>query len=76
MNKSEFLNEIEIIANAKPNTVKLQDNLADLPEWDSMSYISFIAMADERLGATVDAKALASCRTVEDLVSLFRDKLT
>ena len=38
--------------------------------WDSMSELSFIALADKELGARVAPSAIESCRTVGDLLVL------
>ena len=70
MKKEEFLREIEEIVGTKPGTVSMENNLRDLPQWDSMAYIAFIALADSKLNLSVDAKRLASCKTVRDLAVL------
>lgn len=38
--------------------------------WDSMSELSFIALADKELGARVSPSDLEKCKTVGDLLSL------
>jgi acyl carrier protein len=43
--------------------------LADL-NWDSLAFVSFIAMVDSRFGVTVPPRQLAKCRTVADLAAL------
>jgi acyl carrier protein len=43
--------------------------LADL-NWDSLAFVSFIAMVDSRFGVAVPPKQLAKCRTVADLAAL------
>jgi acyl carrier protein len=70
MKKEEFLREIEEIVGAKHGTVSMESNLQDLPQWDSMAYITFIALADSKLNLSVDANRLASCKTVRDLAAL------
>ena len=43
--------------------------LADL-NWDSLAFVSFIAMVDTRFGVTVPPRELVHCRTVADLAAL------
>lgn len=38
--------------------------------WDSLSDLTFMSIADERYGVTVDAKELANHETPADLVAL------
>ena len=66
----DLLNEIDAIIEAKRGTTAMDDELAGLAGWDSMAAISFIAMADEKLGLALNASQLASCVTVGDLAKL------
>jgi acyl carrier protein len=43
--------------------------------WDSMSELSFIALADKELATRVSPSAVEECRTVGDLVALVRPSL-
>jgi hypothetical protein len=44
--------------------------LAELPNWNSMAAIGFIAWADRSLGLAVDPQALADCKSLADLARL------
>lgn len=76
MTVAEFCRELELVLEMPPGSVKESEKLADLGAWDSMAAISFIAMADSKLGAFVSAEKLAACRSVADLAALFPDKVT
>jgi acyl carrier protein len=67
----EFYSELDSMLELEPNTIRGDERLADLPGWDSMSVISFIALADTKFKKTVAAKAIAEARTVADLSNLF-----
>ena len=71
MTKTEFYKELDSMLELEPNTIRGDERLADLPGWDSMSVISFIALADTNFKKTVAAKAIAEARTVADLLNLF-----
>ena len=43
--------------------------------WDSAGVMSTMMFIDERLGRTVEAKALGSVETVDDVVALISDAL-
>lgn len=70
MDGTMFLKEIDSIIEADPGSTNMEDELASLSGWDSMAIVSFIAMADEKLGVIVKIDALKSCKTVADLAAL------
>ncbi len=71
MTKPEFYKELDSMLGLEPDTIQGDEKLADLPGWDSMSVISFIALADLNFKKAVAAKTLAEARTVADLLNLF-----
>jgi acyl carrier protein len=44
--------------------------LSEIPEWDSMSVLVFITMADSSFGKQIKADQLSACQTVGELVDL------
>jgi acyl carrier protein len=75
MTSKNFLSEIEQIVEAPSGSLSMDRGLVDLEGWDSMAVLGFIAMADDRLGATVSAEQLAKCGTIADLAGLFPGKI-
>jgi acyl carrier protein len=76
MSTQEFLRELEDVLEMPTGSIRGTEKLADLTAWDSMAAISFIAMADAKLGASVSADRLAACQSVADLAALFPGKVT
>lgn len=76
MTTSEFLNEIDYIRQVALGSTSWEDSLDSLPGWDSMAAISFIAMADEKLGIRFGVGTLASCKTVGDLARQCEGKVS
>ena len=75
MQAETFLREIETALELPAGSLKGDEVLADLPEWDSLAVISFIALVDEKLGLAVDGEALANAKTIPDLLALVHEKL-
>ena len=75
MTTAEFYRELEEVLEMPANSIKGTEKLADLAAWDSMAAISFIAMADAKLKASVSADKLAACASVADLAALFPSKV-
>ena len=77
MTKKEFLNHLEEIIEADPDTLTGGEMLTDLKKWDSLAIVGFIAMVDEKFGITLSGKNLQQCRSIADLVALVgEDRIT
>ena len=75
MQKTEFYSELESMLEMEPGTIKGDELLVNLPGWDSVAVLSFIALADSKLGESVPAAALVRTQTVADLIGLFPGKI-
>ena len=67
MTRDEFLKALDELLELEPGTLHGPEKLADLETWDSLAIVSFMGMAKARCNATLTAKAIASCETVDDL---------
>lgn len=76
MTKSEFYSEIETVLELEPGSVNGAESLSDIPAWDSMGILSFIALVDNKLGVVTEPEKLVKCKTIGDLVNLFPGKIT
>lgn len=46
--------------------------LSNIEEWDSLSYVSFIAMAKASYGKKIDAKMVKEAKTIGDLYNMVK----
>jgi acyl carrier protein len=70
MSTAEFLAKVDEILELPSGTLKGEEKLEDLENWDSVAMVSFIALVDERNGARLNVKQLGACETVNDLLKL------
>jgi acyl carrier protein len=70
MKKSELLREIEEAIEVPSGSLTGEELLTDIPTWDSLAIIVFIALVDEKLGLMVEGEALANARTMNDVIAL------
>ena len=70
MNKREFLNNLEQVLEVPEGSLKGDESLDGWEKWDSMALISFMAMADAKLGIEITPTMLGKCRTVAELAEL------
>ena len=64
--EEKFLEQLTDVLDVE-DTVAMDTILVDLEEWDSLSIVSFIAMAKTTYGKTVAPTAVKAAVTVEDL---------
>ena len=74
MTKQEFLTLIEEMLEADPGSLVGDEPLERLP-WDSLAVVSFIALADDHLGAAVSPQALSEAKTLADVLALVAGQL-
>ena len=65
----EFLSLFQEILNSEL-PVALSMSLDDIPEWDSLSAMAFIALAERRFNKRLRLSDLRNKKTVEDLYGL------
>lgn len=70
MSIQEKLALIEECMDLNDGTLKPEDVLADYEEWDSLTILSIIAMADEQFQKTISGEDLKGAKTVADILAL------
>ena len=70
MNEKTFLTNMEELLEADAGTLRLGVELTSLEQWDSLAFVSFLAMADSKYGIKVAPSVLRQCKTVGDLMKL------
>ena len=67
MDKTSFYLELEEMLELPKGTLRGDQMLDKLAEWDSLAVISFIVLADSKYGVILQPKRLETCETVDDL---------
>jgi len=70
MTRSEFLLEIDDILGLPPGTLRGNEKLDELQNWDSTSLISLISLAETNNGVSLSLQRVVDCSTVGDLLRL------
>jgi hypothetical protein len=70
MNRDEFLLEMDEILDLPAGTLRGHERLEELPNWDSTSLITFIALAESNNGVSISPSQIVICSTVADLLRL------
>ena len=72
MNEQEFIEKMQDEVLDTEADISLDMALADIEEWDSLSFVSFIAMAKESGFTHVNRDSVNSAVTVRDLFELVK----
>ena len=70
MTNEQKIKVLEEILDLEENSLKPQTILKDLEEWDSVAFLSFIAMMDDEFGKTIKGSVIREQKTVADLMAL------
>ena len=70
MTRREFLLQMDEILGLKPGTLRGDEKLGDLKNWDSTALISLITLADANNSASIAPDQVVDCSTVADLLRL------
>lgn len=58
------------LLNMPAGSVQIHQELTALKNWDSLTILEFIVMADTDYGSDLQPAAIAACKTVDELAQL------
>jgi hypothetical protein len=70
MTRNDFLLQMDEILDLPAGTLRGDEKLEELTNWDSTSLITFIAMAETNNGVNISPGQIVTCSTVADLLHL------
>ena len=71
MTKENFLERMTDILDVE-DEISFDTNLVELEEWDSLSIVSYVAMANAACGKKVEVKRVREAVTIQDLYDLLK----
>ncbi len=72
MTEQEFMTKMKKEVLDTSSDISLEMPLSDIEEWDSLSFVSFIAMAKEAGFTQVNRNVVSSAKNVDDLFALVK----
>lgn len=72
MDEKAFLTNMEELLELDPGSLKLGQTLVSTGKWDSLNFVSFLAMAHSKYGAKVAPAELRACQTLGDVLKLLQ----
>jgi len=75
MNIQEFIDQLDVVfEETNITTLKPDTEFRQLAEWDSMTALSLIAMADENFNVRLTGEDIRNSVTIEDLYVKLKEK--
>ena len=74
MKRSEVIPELENVLGLEAGTIKEEANIVDVPQWDSMAILSFIAFVEDKFDLVLEGDQIAEVKTFKELFDLIGDK--
>jgi len=74
MKRSEVIPELENVLGLEAGTIKEEANIVDVPQWDSMAILSFIAFVEDQFDLVLEGDQIAEVKTFKELFDLIGDK--
>lgn len=70
MTNEEKITILEDLMEVDEGTLTPETLLSNIEEWDSVSFLSFMAMMDEKFGKVVTGSEIKTKETIADLMAL------
>ena len=70
MDEKQFTEKMKAILDNE--NITLDSSLSEIEEWDSLSVVSYIAMANTVFGCKPSPEQIKSCATIKDLYSILQ----
>lgn len=71
--EKEFLKKLKEALEIEDRELSLTDKFREYPEWDSLAFLSVIAMIDEEYDVIIEGKDFKKLETVGDIVNAIKD---
>lgn len=72
MNTKEKIALLEEMFELDEGTLKADTLLADIPNWDSMSKLSFIVLMDDEFDQKIVGEQIRNLQTISDMLELMK----
>ena len=74
MKREEFLEECAIALQVNPGSLDEESSPVSVEMWDSMGWLSLIAMIDDKLDFTLEINELRNIKKIGDFIDLLKGK--
>jgi len=74
MNNDELIALLTESIEAEPGRLTPETRIADVPEWNSLGWLSIMSELDDRVGLQIGSRDIQGFRTVQDVIDFVAAK--
>jgi acyl carrier protein len=75
MSNQEIANLFAEAIEVEPSTLTPETIIADVPEWNSLGWLTIMSLLDERCGIQLAAAQIRAFKTVQDAIEAVSSKM-
>lgn len=72
--EEKFLQKFKEVLEVSDRDLSLTDHFRNYEEWDSLAFLSLIAMIDEEYDVIIDGKDFKQLQTLEDIQQAIKER--
>ncbi len=72
--ETNFLTKFREVLEIEDRDLKLEDNFREYDEWDSLVFLSLIAMIDEEFDVIIEGREFKQLKTNADIIEAIKNK--
>jgi acyl carrier protein len=72
--EQKFLQKFKEVLEAEEKEIALEDKFREYDEWNSLAFLSLIAMIDEEFDVIIDGKDFKQLQTVADIIQAIKER--
>jgi acyl carrier protein len=72
--ETKFLTKFREVLEIEDRDLKLEDNFREYDEWDSLVFLSLIAMIDEEFDVIIEGREFKQLKTNADIIEAIKNK--
>ena len=75
MDNEKFINKFKEALEIENKEISVSDKFRDFEEWDSLAFLSIIAMIDEEYDVIIKGDEFKTLETIEDIINSIASKI-
>lgn len=72
--EQKFLQKFKEVLEAEEKEIGLEDKFREYDEWNSLAFLSLIAMIDEEFDVIIEGKDFKQLQTVADIIQAIKER--
>lgn len=71
--ETQFITQFKEVLEIEDRNIELTDKFREFEEWDSLAYLSIIAMIDEEYNVQIEGKIFKQLETINDIIKIIKE---